>query len=87
MPSTDFTQPIVRREAIEIVFAINEAREIIQAANLRALGNGHGDAPILLDECLSNLCAAVDSINLELDGERDDYEAERRMHAFRSAGL
>ena len=71
MPGTDLTQPINRREAVAIIKMVGAAREILRDAVRRSQGNGHDDAPDYIDEALTSLGNAVDSINDELDSARE----------------
>jgi len=67
MPCTDLTQPINRREAVAIDERVNAMRDELRKLIARAQGNGHDDAPDHMDEALTSLGHASDSINDELD--------------------
>ncbi len=67
MPCTDLSQPINRKEALAIQSEIQTMRSRCRTLMQRLQGNGHDDAPDLLDDCLTLMSSAVDSINYELD--------------------
>lgn len=71
MPCTDLTQPINRMEAVAILDRLQPLREELEKLIRRAQGNGHDDAPEFMDEALTSLSHAVDSINDELDSARE----------------
>ena len=70
MATTDLTQPINRKEAAEIVKLCHTAAGLLREAVRRAQGNGHDDAPDYLDDALSLISSAQDSITEELDSAR-----------------
>lgn len=69
-PCTDLTQPINRTEANLIIAKCKTAAEIVRECIGRAQGNGHDDAPDYLDDALSLISSAIDSVNTELDEAR-----------------
>ena len=71
MACTDLTQPINRREAVAISDRLTAMREELTKLIARAQGNGHDDAPDFMDEALTSLSNAVESIGDELDSARE----------------
>ena len=71
MSCTDLNQPINRREAVAITDRVNAIREELTKLIRRAQGNGHDDAPDFMDEALTSLGNAVESIGHELDSARE----------------
>ncbi len=67
MACTDLSQPINRKEALAIQSEINIMRSQCRTLMQRLQGNGHDDAPDYLDDCLTLMSSAVDSIEQELD--------------------
>ena len=72
MACTDLTQPINRKEASAILARCEAAEDLLTECIARAQGNGHDDAPDFMDEALTSLGNAVESIGDELDSARDE---------------